>query len=95
MIPMCTNKKIRPPLSDGERISRLEQKTKIQSVAIFLLAVNVLVLSWRMYSLIRLNSDSLLLVTQSIQSVSDHVTVIDQQIESICNMLEKMVALFG
>ncbi len=92
---MHINKKIRPPLSDGERISRLEQKTKIQSVAIFLLAVNVLVLSWRMYSLIRLNSDSLLLVTQSIQSVSDHVTVIDQQIESICNMLEKMVALFG
>ena len=94
MIPMCTNKKIRPPLSDGERISRLEQKTKIQSIAIFLLAVNVLVLSWRMYNLIRLNSDSQLLVTQSIQSVSDHITVIDQQIESICNILQKLVSSF-
>ena len=92
---MHINKKIRPPLSDGERISRLEQKTKIQSIIIFLFMVSSLILNWRMYSLIRLNSDGLLLVTQSIQSVSDHVTVIDQQVDSICNTLKKFTVLFG
>ena len=92
---MHINKKIRPPLSDGERISRLEQKTKIQSIIIFLFMVSSLILNWRMYSLIRLNSDGLLLVTQSIQSVSDHVTVIDQQVDSICNTLKKFTVLLG
>ena len=91
---MKINEKIRPPLSDGERISRLEQKTKIQSIIIFLFMVSSLILNWRMYSLIRLNSDGLLLVTQSIQSVSDHITVIDQQVESICNILQKLVSSF-
>ena len=91
---MKINKKIRPPLSDGERIKRLERTAKFQSITIFLMAVSVLILSWRMYNLIRLNSDSLLLVTQSIQSVSDHITVIDQQIESICNILQKLVSSF-
>ena len=91
---MKINKKIRTPLSDGERIKRLERTTKFQSIIILLMAVSLLILSWRMYSLIRLNNDSLLSVTQSIQSVSDHVTVIDQQIESICNILQKLVSSF-
>ena len=87
-------KKIRSPLSDGERISRLERTVRIQSIAVFLLAVSVLVLGWRMYSFIQLNSDGLLLVTQSIQSVSDHVAIIDQQVDSVCNILQEIASFF-
>lgn len=88
-------KKIRSPLSDGERISRLERTVRIQSIAVFLLAVSILVLSWRMYSFIQLNSDGLLLVTQSIQSVSDHVAIIDQQVDSVCNILQEIVSFLA
>lgn len=88
-------KKIRSPLSDGERISRLERTVRIQSIAVFLLAVSVLVLGWRMYYFIRLNSDGLLLVTQSIQSVSDHVAIIDQQVDSVCNILQEIASFFA
>lgn len=84
---MHINKKIRPPLSDGERISRLEQKTRFQSVVILLLEVNVLVLSWRMYSSI----NTLLL---AIQSVSDHINIVDQQMNSVCEILQKLISAF-
>ena len=85
---MHINKKIRPPLSDGERISRLEQKTRFQSVVILLLEVNVLVLSWRMYSSI----NTLLL---AIQSVSDHINIVDQQMNSVCEILQKLISAFA
>lgn len=88
-------KKIRSPLSDGERISRLERTVRIQSIAVFLLAVSVLVLGWRMYSFIQLNSDGLLSVTQSIQSISDHVAIIDQQVDSVCNILQEIASFFA
>lgn len=90
-----TNKKIRSPLSDSERISRLERTVRIQSIAVFLIAVSVLVLGWRMYSFIQLNSDGLLSVTQSIQSVSDHVAIIDQQVDSICNILKEIASFLA
>lgn len=88
-------KKIRSPLSDGERISRLERTVRIQSIAVFLLAVSVLVLGWRMYYFIRLNSDGLRLVTQSIRSVSGHVAIIDQQVDSICNILKEIASFLA
>lgn len=84
---MHINKKFHPPLSDGERINRLEQAVKLQSITIFLLAVSVTILSWRMNQfteLIQLNSDELLLATQRVQ-----------QLERIYNALQKLVTLFS
>lgn len=48
-----------------------------------------------MYSFIQLNSDGLLSVTQSIQSVSDHVAIIDQQVNSVCNILQEIASFFA
>ena len=84
---MKINEKIRPPLSDGERIKRLERTAKFQSITIFLMAVSVLILSWRMYNLIRLNSDSLLLVNREIH-------ILGEQMDSVCNILQKLVSSF-
>ena len=88
---MHINKKIRPPLSDGERISRLEQKARFQSIVILLLETDTCFLMYKIYQLAKIAQ----LHSNILELVTDNIGFFNENVNNIIEILQKLVLFFG
>lgn len=75
-------------LSDQERIRRLEQTVRLQTVALLLLSIGGVIAAWRIQSLYQI----IVLFDKSISLLSENIGLIVDRLQSYDECLKQIVA---